>query len=70
LRPGEKLYEELLIDHENVEKTDHERILKSFEQFHSYLEIEKIFKGWDAEYKRISKISNLFNCLKKYVEGY
>ncbi|MDA0776990.1 MAG: nucleoside-diphosphate sugar epimerase/dehydratase, partial [Proteobacteria bacterium] len=36
LRPGEKLYEELLIDAENVEKTEHERILRSFERSYAY----------------------------------
>ena len=39
LRPGEKLYEELLIDADNVEKTEHEMILKSFEKFYEYLEV-------------------------------
>lgn len=33
LRPGEKLYEELLIDQENTEYTEHSRILRSFENF-------------------------------------
>ena len=43
LRPGEKLYEELLIDAENVEKTEHERILKSFEHYTDFEEIKSVY---------------------------
>lgn len=70
LRPGEKLYEELLVDADNVEKTDHERILRSFENFYPYCDINKIFNIWESEYKDKSEIPNLFNDFKKYVEGY
>jgi len=45
LRPGEKLYEELLIDAENVEKTKHERILKSFEKYFGFQEIYNVFSN-------------------------
>ncbi|RFS29451.1 polysaccharide biosynthesis protein [Acinetobacter sp. SWAC5] len=69
LRPGEKLYEELLIDAENVEKTGHERILKSFEKYFNLNEMVTVFsalllnseKNNDLEMKEI---------LKKYVEGF
>lgn len=69
LRPGEKLYEELLIDAENVEKTEHERILKSFERSYAYREIKEIFMQLnDLEDGR--DISVLAQILKKNVDGY
>ena len=43
LRPGEKLYEELLIESENVTKTNHERILKSYEHFYLFDQINSVF---------------------------
>lgn len=69
LRPGEKLYEELLIDAENVEKTDHERILKSYEKYYRYLEISEIFIQL-KNYKYRDDLNELFKILKKYVDGY
>lgn len=69
LRPGEKLYEELLIDADNVEKTDHERILKSFEKFYEYLEVSEIFTQL-KHYRHDDDLNELFTILKKYVDGY
>ena len=69
LRSGEKLYEELLIDADNVEKTDHERILKSFEKFYEYLEVSEIFIQL-KNYKYRDDLNELFKILKKYVDGY
>ena len=69
LRPGEKLYEELLIDADNVEKTDHERILKSFEKFYEYLEVSQIFTQL-KHYRHDDDLNELFTILKKYVDGY
>ena len=69
LRPGEKLYEELLIDAENVEKTDHERILKSYEKYYGYLELFEIFTQL-KNYKYRDDLNELFTILKKYVDGY
>ena len=69
LRSGEKLYEELLIDADNVEKTDHERILKSFEKFYEYLEVSQIFIQL-KNYKHRDDLKELFTILKKYVDGY
>jgi FlaA1/EpsC-like NDP-sugar epimerase len=39
LRPGEKLFEEVLIS-DNPEKTTHPRILKAFEDFIPWLQLE------------------------------
>lgn len=69
LRSGEKLYEELLIDADNVEKTDHERILKSFEKFYEYLEVSQIFTQL-KHYRHDDDLNELFTILKKYVDGY
>ena len=69
LRPGEKLYEELLIDADNVEKTDHERILKSYEKYYGYLEVSEIFIQL-KNYKYRDDLNELFTILKKYVDGY
>ena len=69
LRPGEKLYEELLIDAYNVEKTDHERILKSFEKSYEYLEVSQIFTQL-KHYRHDDDLNELFRILKKYVDGY
>ena len=69
LRPGEKLYEELLIDADNVEKTEHERILKSYEKFYEYLEVSEIFTQL-KHYRHSDDLKELFTILKKYVDGY
>lgn len=69
LRPGEKLYEELLIDADNVEKTEHERILKSYEKFYEYLEVSEIFTQL-KHYRHRDDLKELFTILKKYVDGY
>jgi len=69
LRPGEKLYEELLIDAENVEETEHERILKSYEKYYGYLEVSEIFIQL-KNYKHRDDLNELFTILKKYVDGY
>ncbi|RZP55759.1 polysaccharide biosynthesis protein [Vibrio vulnificus] len=46
LRPGEKLYEELLIG-DNVEGTDHERIMTANEQFLPFEEFNQILDNLD-----------------------
>ena len=70
LRPGEKLYEELLIDEENVEKTGHERILKSFEYFYNFNKISDVFSELKKEVEEEKTQNNIFSILASYVEGY
>lgn len=69
LRPGEKLYEELLIGDNNVEGTCHSRIMKAFEAFKTLQEMEDIF----AEIERLAQVRDTVG-LKKlllwHVEGY
>ena len=69
LRPGEKLYEELLIDADGVEKTLHERILKSFEKYYSKYEMDKVF-GKMEEYHEKNTEEHIINILKIYVDSY
>ncbi len=60
---------ELLIDAENVEKTDHERILKSFEKFFAYAEMHDTFIQFE-KYSQHENLSDLFGRLKQYVDGF
>ncbi|WP_104503970.1 polysaccharide biosynthesis protein [Acinetobacter indicus] len=69
LRPGEKLYEELLIDQEGVEKTDHERILMSFEKYYGKDEIDKVCKRLEKS-RHQNNEDEMLLVLKQYVEGY
>ncbi|WOE33165.1 nucleoside-diphosphate sugar epimerase/dehydratase [Acinetobacter sp. SAAs470] len=69
LRPGEKLYEELLIDAENVQKTAHERILRSYEHFYMWSEIDQIFQDLNQCVDN-NNLNWVFHILEKYVDGY
>lgn len=69
LRPGEKLYEELLIDVNKVEKTEHERILKSFEKYIDYTKSKKIFINLNSACLTFDNFV-LEIILSKYVDGY
>jgi len=69
LRPGEKLYEELLIDADNVEKTEHERILKSYEKFYSSSEIKNVF-NWLIISCNSNALDDLYTIIVHYVDGY
>lgn len=69
LRPGEKLYEELLIDEDGVEKTDHERILKSFEKFYEKHELDRVFMKL-KEYRDEENVDVLNKIFNEYVDGF
>lgn len=70
LRPGEKLYEELLIDHEDTEITQHSRILRSIEKHYPLDELITVF---DQMYL-ITAVDDDVNWalaqLEYYVDGY
>lgn len=70
LRPGEKLYEELLIDVEGVELTEHQRILKSFEKYFDFFEILNAFYNLDLISRDEINIDALKEILEKYVDEY
>lgn len=70
LRPGEKLYEELLIDADNVEETGHERILKSFEHYFSFVEIREVFNCFEELREDQLQLNRVRSILEKYVDGF
>nr|WP_218951830.1 MULTISPECIES: nucleoside-diphosphate sugar epimerase/dehydratase [unclassified Acinetobacter] len=70
LRPGEKLYEELLIDQESVEKTEHSRILKSYEKYYSWQEILTVFDHLNRLSRENAETKPLYTLLNKYVAGF
>lgn len=69
LRPGEKLYEELLIGDNNIEGTCHSRIMKAFEAHKTMAEMDAIFD----EIERLAQVRDtvaLKQLLLQHVEGY
>ena len=68
LRPGEKLYEELLIG-DNPEKTNHERIYKAQDPFISFnkLKIDLDYLTNLIEQNRVEEVKNI---LSKLVPSY
>lgn len=70
LRPGEKLYEELLIEAENIENTDHERILKSYENFYLFDQIHSVFVELSDLSEHGDNQVQIKKILQNYVEGY
>lgn len=69
LRPGEKLYEELLIGVGHVEPTLHDRILKAFEAHRSLADVEALVVELErlAEHQEVAGLKRL---LLDWVEGY
>ncbi|WP_313036199.1 nucleoside-diphosphate sugar epimerase/dehydratase [Acinetobacter sp.] len=70
LRPGEKLYEELLIDQVNTANTEHSRIMKSYENYISYSQILEVFNKICEIDMKSSPIEEVYKILTKYVDGY
>lgn len=70
LRPGEKLYEELIIDGDNIEKTQHPLIMKAKERFYSYEEISSVVEQISLQNVNTKDTSWLRAQFLKYVEGY
>ena len=70
LRPGEKLYEELLIDQENTEYTEHTRILRSFEKHYPLHEIQTVFDRINQMTAVELDIDWALTQLEYYVDGY
>jgi len=69
LRPGEKLYEELLIDDENLRLTPHKKILRAEENLLNQNEVatmlHKLVQALSA-----NDTDELYRVFKLYVEGY
>jgi FlaA1/EpsC-like NDP-sugar epimerase len=70
LRPGEKLYEELLIDQENTEITQHSRILRSFEKHYALDELLHVFDRLNILTAIPEDIDWALQRLEQYVDGY
>src|SRR5690606_37107776 len=70
LRPGEKLYEELLIDQENTEITSHSRILRSFEKHVPLQEITQVFDKMQELSATQADVNWALSQLEYYVDGY
>ena len=70
LRPGEKLYEELLIDEENTEITSHKRILRSVEKHYPLAEILAVFNRMHELSATQTDIEWALTQLEYYVDGY
>ena len=70
LRPGEKLYEELIIGGDNIEKTGHSRIMKAHEHSFDLAELEMFIQQLleQNKYERDSKW--LLERFAYFVEGY
>lgn len=69
LRPGEKLYEELLIGDNNIEGTGHGRIMKAFELTKTLNEMEVIFADIER-FAQLRDTTGLKQLLQEHVEGY
>jgi len=70
LRPGEKLYEELLIDQDNTGYTEHTRILRSFEKHYPLQEIQAIFSKINQMTAVEHDVDWALTQLEHYVDGY
>lgn len=70
LRPGEKLYEELLIDQEDTEITEHSRILRSYEKFYPLDEIVQVIERFHQLKAKQDDIEWAITQLEHYVDGY
>lgn len=70
LRPGEKLYEELIIDGDNIEKTQHPLIMKAREHFYSFDEITNVVNDVQTQNNTTKNTQWLRAQFFKYVEGY
>jgi FlaA1/EpsC-like NDP-sugar epimerase len=69
LRPGEKLYEELLIDVDLVEQTEHQLIMRSKEKYFPLVEVEDMLSQM-LEASHEYDIDQAVTQIEKYVEGY
>ncbi len=69
LRPGEKLYEELIIGEDNVESTDHPLIMQAIEHSFPLNELESVLFELTEKQKQFD-VPWLKQQFKQYVDGY
>ena len=70
LRPGEKLYEELIIGGDNIEKTGHSRIMKAHERSFNLAELEMFIQQLLEQNKYERDSYWLLERFAYFVEGY
>lgn len=70
LRPGEKLYEELIIGGDNIEKTGHSRIMKAHERSFNLAELEMFIQQLLEQDKYERDSYWLLERFAYFVEGY
>lgn len=69
LRPGEKLYEELLIDNDSLVKTPHSKILRAEEKALSQIEVAAMMRELNAAIAE-NDAPRVRAAVRKWVEGY
>jgi FlaA1/EpsC-like NDP-sugar epimerase len=69
LRPGEKLFEELLINNERQEKTVHPKIVQAFEDYPTSTELQKTLEHLETTISN-NDYQSLCSLLKRLVAGY
>lgn len=70
LRPGEKMYEELIIGGDNIEKTGHSRIMKAHERSFNLAELEMFIQQLLEQDKYERDSDWLLERFAYFVEGY
>nr|WP_312175867.1 nucleoside-diphosphate sugar epimerase/dehydratase [Moraxella sp. CTOTU46934] len=70
LRPGEKLYEELIIGGDNIEQTGHSRIMKAHERSFNLAELEMFIQQLLEQNKHERDSYWLLERFAYFVEGY
>ncbi len=69
LRPGEKLYEELIIGEDNIENTDHPLIMQAIEHSFPLVELESLLSDLTEKQKEFD-VPWLKQQFKQFVAGY
>jgi FlaA1/EpsC-like NDP-sugar epimerase len=69
LRPGEKLYEELLIDGDNIVPTRHPKIYSAYEKKFTWAELEPMLQVL-FQASQASDTTGIVRQLQKLVNGY
>lgn len=69
LRPGEKLYEELLIDDDSLRATPHDKILRAEEEFLSEIEVQAMLKKLRTALES-GEGEGVRTAVRDYVKGY
>lgn len=70
LRPGEKLYEELIIDGDNIEKTQHPLIMRARERSFAKIELDDFIDHIIEQYNNEKDLYWLRQKFEYFVEGY